>query len=43
MIEKSKDYFDLFVIDHLHYISYSDQQQENQQISRAMRTLQELT
>lgn len=43
MMRKSKDYFDLFVIDHLHYIQYNDSATENQEISKAMRTLQQLT
>ena len=43
MIKATRDYFDVFVIDHLHYIEYSDKNTENAEISRAMRILQTTT
>lgn len=42
LITKSKDRFDMFIIDHLHYISF-DWQNENKEISDIMRELKMLT
>lgn len=42
MIRKSASYFDMFVIDHLHYLQFTNDR-ENEQISKVMRTLQKLT
>jgi len=43
MIKVSMDFFDFYVIDHLHYIEYSDKNSENVEISKAMRILQTTT
>lgn len=43
MIRTTTEYFDLFIIDHLHYIEYADNQTENQEIAKVMRTLQRTT
>lgn len=38
----SSEYYDMFVIDHLHYLQFTNDR-ENEQISKVMRTLQKLT
>lgn len=43
MIRTTTEYFDLFIIDHLHYIEYADNRTENQEIAQVMRTLQKTT
>lgn len=43
LMRKSKDFFDMFIIDHLHYIQYNDSKTEHSEISKAMRILQQMT